>query len=215
MTLQLVVSDLEVKRGARSVVRELSFAVASGDVLLLTGANGAGKTTLIRALAGFLKPAGGTIRLTGVDDDREIGEYCHYVGHLNGIKASMSAVENLTFWGTYLAAGEAAAELGARIETALEHMNLEALADIPAGYLSAGQKRRLGLARLLVAARPVWLLDEPTVSLDASSVALLAGVIEAHVRGGGMVIAATHLNLGLAHARELQLVGVGQAARTA
>ncbi len=245
--MQLVVSGLEVKRGARSVIRDLSFTVAGGEALLLTGANGAGKTTLIRALAGLLRPAAGEIRLEGGDPEREVAEQCHYVGHLNSIKASLTSAENLAFWAHYLGdpaggasslspwgegRGEGASSsaisfsegplirpsatfsprgegqrltAAERVEGALDCFNLTELADIPAGYMSAGQKRRLGLARLVVAARPVWLLDEPTVSLDKASVRLLARVVDAHVAGGGIVVAATHLDLGLAAPRELNL----------
>lgn len=203
--MQLVVANLELKRGSRTIVRDLSFAVAGGEALLLTGANGAGKTTLIRALAGLLRPASGEIRLDGGDAEREVPEQCHYVGHLNSIKASLTAAENLAFWADYLGDERGARPPAERIEAALDALNLTELADIPAGYMSAGQKRRLGLARLVVAARPVWLLDEPTVSLDKASVQLLAKVVDTHVAGGGIVVAATHLDLGLAAPRELNL----------
>lgn len=212
MILQLAVSGLEVKRGARVVIRDLSFTVAGGEALLLTGANGAGKTTLIRTLAGLMAPAAGEIRLGGVDHERERGEHCAYVGHLNSIKASLTVAENLTFWAEYLGEASETRDGGARVAEALEKLSLEALADIPGGYLSAGQKRRLGLARLLVAHRPVWLLDEPTVSLDTASVRLLAEIVDAHVAAGNMVVAATHLDLGLKNPRELRL---GPAAKAA
>jgi heme exporter protein A len=211
--LQLIADQLQVTRGARTIIRDLSFEVAGGEALLLTGANGAGKTTLIRTLAGFLAPSGGTIRLDGGDPERDIAEQAHYVGHANGIKASLTVAENLRFWTEYLAEGDRDGNAD-RLDEALDHFNLLDLSDIPAGYLSAGQKRRLGLARLLVAHRPLWLLDEPTVSLDTASVALLAKAVDAHVTGGGIAIAATHIPLGLAKTRELRLVG-GVAAEAA
>lgn len=211
--LQLIADQLQVTRGARTIIRDLSFEVAAGEALLLTGANGAGKTTLIRTLAGFLAPSGGTIRLNGGDPERDIAEQSHYVGHANGIKASLTVAENLRFWTEYLAEDDRDGNAD-RLDEALDHFNLLDLSDIPAGYLSAGQKRRLGLARLLVAHRPLWLLDEPTVSLDTASVALLAKAVDAHVTGGGIAIAATHIPLGLAKTRELQLVG-GVAAEAA
>ncbi len=211
--LQLIADQLQVTRGARTIIRDLSFEVAAGEALLLTGANGAGKTTLIRTLAGFLAPSGGTIRLNGGDPERDIAEQSHYVGHANGIKASLTVAENLRFWTEYLAEDDRDGNAD-RLDEALDHFNLLDLSDIPAGYLSAGQKRRLGLARLLVAHRPLWLLDEPTVSLDTASVALLAKAVDAHVTGGGIAIAATHIPLGLAKTRELRLVG-GVAAEAA
>jgi heme exporter protein A len=205
--LKLVVEQLRVMRGPRVIVDDLSFAVSLGEALLLTGANGAGKTTLLRALAGLMPLAGGSVRLEGGDGDADVAEQCHFIGHLNGLKGGLSAFENLSFWQAYLGGVG-----GGSVGDALERFDLTALSDIPAAALSAGQKRRLGLARLLVVARPIWLLDEPTVSLDAASVALLARVIEGHVAGGGLVIAATHLPLGLAKTRELQLA-VSNAAR--
>ena len=211
--LQLIADQLQVTRGPRIIIRDLSFEVAAGEALLLTGANGAGKTTLIRTLAGFLAPSGGTIRLDGGDPERDIAEQAHYVGHANGIKASLTVAENLRFWTEYLAEDDRDGNAD-RLDEALDHFNLLDLSDIPAGYLSAGQKRRLGLARLLVAHRPLWLLDEPTVSLDTASVALLAKAVDAHVTGGGIAIAATHIPLGLAKTRELRLVG-GVAAEAA
>ena len=200
--MQLIVDQLEVARGSRVILRGLSFAVASGEALLLTGPNGAGKTTLIRTLAGYLAPAAGLIRLDGGDDEREFAEQCHYVGHLNGTRSSLTVEENLVFWAGYLGADTAVED---RLDEALDRLNLIDLADIPAGYLSAGQKRRLGLARLLVAERPVWLLDEPTVSLDTASVALMAAIVDEHVARGGIVVAATHIPLGLARTKELRL----------
>jgi len=199
MGLKLVAQNLSVDRGGRLVFEGVSLAVAGGEALLLTGPNGAGKTTLIRTVAGFIRPVSGSIRLEGGPEDSDLGERCHYVGHANAIKASLTVAENARFWLRYLGGGESdAAE-------ALHRFGLSALADIPAGYLSAGQKRRLGLARLLLARRLIWLLDEPTVSLDAASVALLAKLVNAHVAGGGMVVAATHLPLGLERTRELRL----------
>lgn len=209
--MQLIVQDLVVARGGRKIISGLCFSLAGGEALLLTGRNGAGKTTLIRALGGFLPPVSGTIELAGWDGDRDMRQACHYVGHLDANKAALTVLENLRFWQRYLGAAPAA-ETGApaagaeeRLWHALETFGIDALADIPAGYLSAGQKRRLGLARLLVAERPLWLLDEPTVSLDAASTAMMADVICRHVVGGGLVVAATHLPLGLAQARELRL----------
>ena len=196
--MQLVVENLAVRRGSREVFSGLSLALAPGEGLLLTGPNGAGKTTLIRAIAGLLRPDSGSVRLDGLEDDAEVGPNCHLVGHQNGIKASMTVGENLRFWANYLGGG-------ADVEPALKRLGLASIEDLPAGYLSAGQKRRLGLARLLVAKRPLWLLDEPTVSLDTVSTAILAAIVAEHVAEGGMAIAATHIPLGIAAMRELKL----------
>lgn len=252
--LRLVVDQLRVARGGRDIIRDLSFSVSGGEALLLKGPNGAGKTTLIRALAGFLAPAAGSITLVvpqpclwqdGGDADREVAEQCHYVGHLNGIKASLTVVENVTFWAEFLGSSPSslvgngrvvgdsrAANAGVspaparphkgeggssadRVLDALDTFGLMDLADIPAAYLSAGQKRRLGLARLLIAPRPVWLLDEPTVSLDAGNVEILARAIERHLAAGGIAIAATHIPMGLTQARELMLGAAPHASEAA
>lgn len=195
--LQLHADNLTVERGTRTVIASLTFTANAGEALLLTGPNGAGKTTLIRTIAGFIAPMSGSVTLKGDASDRDIAEHCHYVGHLTGIKANLTAAENLAFWAEYLDGGATARPVAQRVDDALEAFGLLSLADYPAGLLSAGQKRRLGLARLTVATRPVWLLDEPTVSLDAASTALLARLIQEHLAADGLVIAATHLPLGL------------------
>lgn len=204
--MQLVAENLIVERGGRPVVAGLSLRVDDGHALVLTGPNGSGKSTLLRALAGYLRPAKGSVRVVGAGEEREAAEVCHFVGHLDGIKTHLTARENLAFWAAYLA-GEADAAIPAatRVETALERFALDALADIPAGYLSAGQKRRLALARLLVAARPLWLLDEPTVSLDTASGELLVGAINAHLKTGGMAVVATHLPMALQPVETIRL----------
>jgi heme exporter protein A len=198
--LKLVVENLRLERGARAIVANLSFTIASGEALLLTGANGAGKSTLLRALAGLFTPSGGKIHLDSLDAESTVNENCHFVGHHNGLKSSLTASENLAFWSRYLGGHDPS-----RVPRALERLQLASLESIPAAYMSAGQKRRLGLARLLVATRPIWLLDEPTVSLDQASAALLGDLVNEHVASGGIAIAATHLPLGLTNARELRL----------
>ena len=197
--MKLMAEAVSVMRGDRMVVTHLSFGVEAGEALVLVGPNGAGKTTLIRCIAGLLKPSAGQIRLEGAQPERTLGEECHYVGHLNGVKASLTVEENATFWSRYLGGASE------QIEPALATFGLVAARDIPAAYLSAGQRRRLALARLLLAARPVWLLDEPAVSLDQAAQQVLTTVVDAHLATGGLVVAATHAPLGFARSRELQL----------
>jgi len=191
------------------VVSGLSLRLDAGSAIVLTGANGSGKSTLLRTLAGYLKPTSGRVRVVGAGEDVEPGEVCHFVGHLDGIKTHLTAAENLAFWAIYLGGDD---NVGSRVERALAQFSLDALADIPAGYLSAGQKRRLGLARLAVAPRPLWLLDEPTVSLDAASVDVLVAAINAHLASGGLAVIATHVPMALAAAQSIRLGHVEAAA---
>jgi len=207
--VQLVAENLTLERGGRTVVGGLSFQLSGGEALLLTGPNGSGKTTLLRALAGFLAPASGKILLADAPPERERAELCHFVGHLDGLKNHLTVAENLSFWRDYL--GEE--REGQSLDAALERFDLAPLADIPAGYLSAGQRRRLALARLGVAERPVWLLDEPTVSLDAASAGLLTKAVADHVGSGGLAVIATHVPIALERAREFRLGGTGPEAR--
>ena len=187
--MELRVTDLACARGGLPLIEGLSFAVTEGEALVLRGPNGSGKTTLLRTLAG-LQPA-----LTG-----EIScppEQMAYAAHADGLKSTLTVTENLMFW---------AAIHGVRdIEPALDAMNLRDLAHRQAQHLSAGQKRRLGLARLMVTGRWLWVLDEPTVSLDAASVALFADVVRGHLAKGGAALLATHIDLGLPEARVLDL----------
>jgi heme exporter protein A len=203
--MKLVADRLACIRGGRTLFSELSFVVEPGNALLLMGPNGAGKTSLIRIVAGLLAPVAGRVGLDGGERDRGLAEQCHYVGHLNAVKASLTVEENAGFWARYLGGAEV------HTERALVAFGLAALRDIPVGYLSAGQKRRLGLARVLLAERPIWLLDEPTASLDAAAQEMLASAVNAHMAGGGLVVAATHMALPFAGAHKLHL----GAARTA
>jgi heme exporter protein A len=200
--MRLIADQVSAMRAGRTVLSGLSFALADGGGLLLTGPNGAGKTTLLRVLAGFLPPSEGEVRLEGAPEGAEPSEQCHFVGHLPQSKAGLTVRENLAFEAAFLGHdGESP------VESALGRLGLADLGDIRAGYLSAGQRRRLALARLLVADRPIWLLDEPSVSLDRASTTTLAELIAAHRAKGGIVVAATHVPLGLQDTEELKLGG--------
>jgi len=212
--MQLIAEKLCARRGGRILFASLSFVVAAGEALLVTGPNGAGKTTLLRTLAGFLPPEAGQFRLDGGAAEVSIGEQCHYVGHANAVKPGLTVAENALFWGGFLGQGPEVDRGGERggLDAALATFGLEALRDIPAGYLSAGQRRRAGLMRLLLARRPIWLLDEPTASLDQAGQDVLASVVNAHLAAGGLVVAATHMALGFDRARELRLIRPAAAA---
>lgn len=198
--MDLIGHDLACVRGQREVFAGLDFRVGAGEALALTGRNGAGKSSLLRLIAGLVRPAAGSVRLDGGDPELTVPEQAHYLGHLDALKPSLTVTENLGFWIDYLGGDPA------RLGTALEAVALDDLADLPAGYLSAGQRRRLSIARLVAVARPVWLLDEPTSALDVASQERLAGLMRAHLAGGGLILAATHGPLGL-DTRELRLGG--------
>src|SRR5579875_54699 len=192
ITMRLSASKLTVERGGRIVFSDLSFTIEAGRSLTVTGPNGAGKSTLLRALAGLLPPAGGTISLTPASD-ATLSEEAHYVGHADALKNLLTVAENLEFLGPMLDAGRG----GIPVEEALAAFRLSHAAHLPAAYLSAGQRRRAALARLLVAKRPVWLLDEPLTALDIGSQTLMAEIMKAHLAEGGLIVAATHTALGL------------------
>ncbi|MFZ1345296.1 MAG: heme ABC exporter ATP-binding protein CcmA [Tabrizicola sp.] len=185
----LSLSNLAVARGGVTVLRGLTLSVGPGQALILRGPNGSGKTTLLRTLAGLQPPAGGGFDLPP--------DSVAYAAHADGLKSTLTVAEHLSFWSRIYG--------GPGIDQALTALNLTQLTRRRAGELSAGQKRRLGLARLLVTGRPVWLLDEPTVSLDVASVALFADVVRAHLKTGGLAVIATHVDLGLPEATVLDL----------
>ncbi|HET7448661.1 MAG TPA: heme ABC exporter ATP-binding protein CcmA [Methyloceanibacter sp.] len=197
----LAALNISCQRGSKVLFEDLSFALAPGEGLLVTGPNGAGKTSLLRQIAGLLPLAAGRLSLNGQRPDVELPELCHYVGHLNGIKTSFTVRENLAFWADFLG------ENGAPLSTALAAFGLTPLADFPAGLLSAGQKRKLALSRLFAAQRPIWLLDEPQVSLDAPSLKLLEAAIKDHLEAGGIAVVASHTVLKTKFAHKIALGG--------
>jgi heme exporter protein A len=208
--LTLSASALTCQRGGRTVFRDLDFAVTAGEALLVTGRNGAGKSSLLRMIAGLIRIAGGTLSLAGGDAERSIGEQAHYLGHSDALKPSLTVAENLAFWIAWLGGkGDPSSDLSSDLSSdpnqALGTVGLDSLVTLPAAYLSAGQRRRLSIARLIAVKRPLWLLDEPTSALDTASQAMLLDLMRTHVRRGGIVVAATHLPLGLEDARELKL----------
>lgn len=189
-TMRLSGHGLGCARNGRQVFTNLDFAAVSGEALAVTGPNGAGKSSLLRIVAGLLPPAAGAIALDGGDAEQPLSEQMHYLGHRDPLKPSLTVMENLRFWRAFLGGdGDADAALAA---TGIAHT-----ANLPAGFLSAGQRRRLSIARLLTVKRPVWLLDEPTSALDSSGQALFVEAVETHLKGGGILVAATHGPLGV------------------
>lgn len=187
--MELTITNLGVTRGVLRVLSGVSLSLRAGEAIVLRGPNGVGKTTLLRTIAGLQSAREGEIR---VPEDA-----LAYAGHADGLKATLSVAENLSFWAQTFGTKDMSAAMAA--------FDLTALADRPAGMLSAGQKRRLGLSRLMVTGRPIWLFDEPTVSLDADAVAMFVTVIRAHLSRGGAALMATHIDLGLSEARVLDL----------
>jgi heme exporter protein A len=209
--MRLMGADIAIERGGRRLFSNLSFEVASGEALIVSGPNGAGKSSLLRAIFGLLRLGAGAVLLEGGEAERSVGEQAHYLGHADALKSALTAAQNLDFWSALLGGQNASPntrETSPSSGAALEQLGLGHVVDLPVHALSAGQKRRVALARLLVAYRPLWLLDEPTSALDAAAQLRLADIMRSHLAGGGIVVAATHAPLGLP-ARELKLGATG------
>ncbi len=196
---------LDCERGGRRVFAGLDFALSAGGALVLRGANGSGKSSLLRILAGLLRPVGGTLEWAGepvAEDPDAHRARLHYVGHLDALKTTLTVGENLAFWAGLRGSVEG-------VGAGLDHFGLGELADMPARYLSAGQRRRASLVRLVASEAALWLLDEPTVTLDDASVAALGRAMEAHRAAGGIVVVVTHDALEIAEAQSLDMSGLG------
>ncbi|WP_336814603.1 heme ABC exporter ATP-binding protein CcmA [Bosea sp. MMO-172] len=196
---RLLAENLACRRSGRLIFEGLSFTLQPGEAIALTGRNGAGKSSLIAMLCGKLRPDGGNIRLEGAEDEADLAEVSHLVGHRDGLKTALTARENLAF------ARDVLGDAAATPDEALAVVGLGHAAELPAGYLSAGQRRRVALARLLVSRRPYWLLDEPLSALDTASQAMVAGLMRDHLAEGGAILAATHGPLGIEGAREVRI----------
>jgi heme exporter protein A len=202
--MRLMGAQITIERGGRRLFSELSFELAGGEALIVTGPNGAGKSSLLRAIAGLLRLASGAIQFESDDGEQNLGEQAHYLGHSDALKGALTAGENLEFWSAMLGAEGNASGQEISALAALDRLGLAHVVDFPVGFLSAGQRRRAALARLLVAYRPLWLLDEPTASLDAAAQTRLAEIMRVHLAAGGLIVAATHAPLGV-EGRELRL----------
>ncbi|SRR6266478_5980127 len=202
--MRLLATDLACIRGGREVFAGLSFTISAGQALVVLGPNGVGKSSLLRLLAGLVRRTGGNVILEGGDPELSVPEQAHYLGHQDSLKPALTVRENLNFWVQMLGAHAPSAD-SPSIDQALTTVGLGSIIDLPAGYLSAGQRRRLSIARLVTIKRPIWLLDEPTTALDTGSQAMLAQLMGEHLKDGGVLLAAAHGPIGLEAPAELRL----------
>lgn len=197
--MRVVVTDLAAERGGQDIFSGLFFSLDQGHALVITGENGSGKSTLLRIICGLLMPVRGSIRLESSEGLLDLQSSLHYLGHQNAMKPSLSVRENLQYWRKFN--GNPHIE----IDDALEQVGLVGIDHLPFGYLSTGQKRRVSIAKLLVSYRPIWVVDEPTAGLDEASEKRFANLMKTHLAEGGMIIAATHIPLGLDGAQRIDL----------
>ena len=205
--MRLLAENLSAHRGEDLIFSKVSFHLKGGEALLLTGRNGSGKSTLLRVAAGLLRPASGGLSLW-YDEARKahnLAEAAHYLGHRNAMKTELTVRENLAFWKNFFRDAEGGT--GYSVVDAAIAVELEQVLHLPFGYLSAGQQRRMAFAKLLVAYRPIWIVDEPTAALDVSAEALLARLMREHQARGGMILAATHQPLELLGVKRLEMKG--------
>lgn len=203
----LTAENLSARRGEDLIFMNVSLKLTSGEALVLTGPNGSGKSTLLRVIAGLLRPESGVVTITGdgIEPGTKPSEASHYLGHKNAMKSELTVFENLAFWKNFLDDLNGGSSL--EPDEAADMVGLPEITHLPFGYLSAGQQRRFAMAKLLVAWRPIWILDEPTAALDASADTMFTGLVSSHLAKGGIVVAATHQPLGLENAQTLQMKG--------
>jgi heme exporter protein A len=202
--MRLVADNLAGERGGEPVFEGVSFVLEKGECLIVTGENGSGKSTLLRVVAGLLPASAGEARLEGGGEDwSDIMSACHYLGDRNAMKPALTVAENLAFHQQFLG------NVFLTVEEALDEVGLPSVAALPFGYLSTGQRRRIAIAALLVSFRPVWLLDEPTAGLDLGSERRFTALMQAHLEDGGIIVAATHVPLGIERAKGLVMGGGG------
>ncbi len=198
--MRLIADNLSGERGGRTVFSGVALSLGEGESLVVTGPNGSGKSTLLRVVAGLLPEASGSVRVEGGGEAfPTVASASHYLGHLNAMKPALTVAENLRFWREFCGSPDL------DVQDALATVGLGTIGHLPYGYLSTGQRRRAAIAKLLVSRRPVWLLDEPTVGLDKESEAKFSALMVAHLAGGGIVVAATHLPLGIKGAGMLEM----------
>ncbi|MCF3641321.1 heme ABC exporter ATP-binding protein CcmA [Rhizobium sp. TRM95111] len=211
--MRLTAEGLGARRGEDLIFHDVTFAVEAGAALVVKGPNGSGKSTLLRVVAGLLPAEAGRVRLDGRPEPAgRVAEACHYLGHRNAMKRELTVEENLAFWKRFL--GDWPGGTALSVAAATEAVGLGGIAHLPFGYLSAGQQRRMAMAKLLVASRPVWILDEPTAALDAAAETMFAALVTEHLKKGGLALAATHQPLGLEGGEELRMTGFAGAAES-
>lgn len=202
--MSLSLQDISCVRGGRLLFSDMTFGLEKGEALFVRGANGSGKSSLLRLIAGLLYPASGKVKWAPEREDAPLQTQLHYLGHLDGLKPTLTVRETLIFWANMLGG------VG-NLERAQNDWRLDRLMDLPCGVLSAGQRRRVALAQLSLTGRPLWLLDEPTGPLDDAGVDLVTGAVRAHCGNGGVAIIATHRSLDLSEAKTFDLSSGSQA----